>query len=36
LLFFAFQIITLAEFSALPPGEVDPEEAEMDKLYQEE
>ncbi|XP_066929123.1 45 kDa calcium-binding protein-like [Clytia hemisphaerica] len=29
-------IITLEEFTALPPGEVDPEEADEDKLYQEE
>lgn len=28
--------ITLEEFIALPPGEVDPEEAELDRQYQEE
>lgn len=28
--------ITLKEYIALPPGEVDPEEEDLDKLYQEE
>ena len=30
------QRISLEEFTALPPGEVDPEDAELDKEYMAE
>ena len=32
----SFQRISFAEFTALPPGQVDPEEEELDRQYMAE